>query len=132
MVPLIALAATVSKTVKIVVLYLLLRRKLPRIEMRENLLFVVKALAAAALMAATIYGLDHIAKSLIPAGYMAGALKRAAVLTVRLGFCALAGLVVFGGASILLRMNEARLVVEGLRRRPGRRGEDIGGEGMMG
>jgi putative peptidoglycan lipid II flippase len=113
----IALATLISKTAKVVVLYLLLKPKLGDLRLGENFVFGLKLLVAAVGMAlvirATHTGLLH---ALPPSAE--GARWMATVLiAIRIGVASAAGLVVFALGILLLRVREAQALLAFVRRR---------------
>lgn len=106
----IALATAVSKSLKVVLLFLLLKPKLGSLRFAENLGFGVRALAAAAVMALTIYGTDAAMVHVLPVAVGIAKWKAAALLACRIGVAAAAGLVVFGASILMLRIHEAQMV----------------------
>lgn len=110
----IALANTVSKTVKVAILFVLLRRKIPHLDLRRNLLFAVKTASAALLMGVVVFVAGRLVFPHVPdAG--AGALARTLGLAAGLGAAGLAGLCVYAAAALLCRQEEARIVLRSLR-----------------
>lgn len=109
-----ALAAAVSKTFKIAVLALLLRRKGLSLQAARNLVFTLKAGACALALAAAVWGALAAARRLpLPGG--AEGLAGAAGLLVQLGVAAAAGGVAYLAAAALLRMNEVRRIAGWIR-----------------
>jgi putative peptidoglycan lipid II flippase len=113
----IALATLISKTTKVLVLYLLLKPKLGDLRLIENLVFGLRLLLAAAGMAIVIHsvhaGLLH---ALPPA---AGGTRWIAsgLIAARIGIASMAGLLVFTGAVIALRVPEVQAMWRFARRR---------------
>ena len=101
-----ALAATESlaKTVKCILLWILLRKHLGAVHSSQNLLFMVKVLAAAALGAGAAYFLGNL---LAPAGEVLTKIEKLKML----GSVAIAGLIgcaVFWSAASAMRVEETR------------------------
>lgn len=112
----IALATAVSKTVKVLVLYLLLKRSLGDLRWRENLVFGLKVLMAAAVMAVATFEANGFLMRVLaaPHGGKAGA---ALWLAFRIGAAAAIGFLVFAAAALALRMREAQALWALVRRR---------------
>jgi len=107
-----ALAATVSKTVKVLLLLALLRYKALTLPLRESLAFVAKSALAAAGMGLVAWLTFRGVSAMLPvAGGASHWTIRAAWLTIQLGISSLAGLAVFGALTIALKMEEATLVL---------------------
>lgn len=113
----IAVATLVSKSLKVLVLYLLLKPKLGDLRLGANLGFAVRTLAAAAAMAATAHyayaGLLH----LLPPPVAGAKWVAAALIAGRLALAAAAGFAVFAGAVLALRVREAQALWQFVRRR---------------
>ena len=101
-----ALAATVSKSAKVIILFVLLGSWLPTLQWKKNGVFLFKTLVAAACMGVVVMltrrGLD----GLLPDPAAVGKMMRLIVLAVEIGAAALAGLVAFGGVAFALRLEE--------------------------
>ena len=112
----IALAATVSKSLKVVALFLLLRSRVAGLHLRANGIFCAKLLAAAAGMAGVMYGAYRLLLlwASVPAG--AGKVLKAGFLCGHIGACTALGLIAFVGLALMLQMDEVRLVLAALRR----------------
>lgn len=117
-----ALAAVGSKSVKIVILGILLRRKLSGVEFGRNAVFLLKTMLAAAAMGVAVYYANAALAGVIPVESAMSTLSRAMRLCLRLGACAVLGATVFAVASTILRVDEANLIwqrVSSRRRRNG-------------
>lgn len=133
----IALAALVSKGVKVLVMFLLLRKVVSGLQLRENAEFTVKTLTAGLLMAAVGYAVYAGLSQQFPAPEHGRKLLRAAWLGSELGVSAGLAFAVFVGTAFLLRVKEAFLVLDfcrsllkdGLKHR--RPGAGSGGTGMV-
>ena len=113
----IALATLISKTTKVLILYLLLKPKLGDLRMGENILFGLRLLLAAAGMAIVVQaahtGLLHV----LPP--VAGGTRWMAsgLIAVRIGIASMTGLLVFAGAVMALRVPEVQTMWRFVRRR---------------
>jgi len=110
----IALATTVSKTLKVAALYLLVRNRLTLTD-AGRFRFTAKLCGAAAAMLAAVLLVDSLATHLIPSSH--GARPAFLSLAVRLAMVSCSGLVAFCAAAWLLKMEETRLVISALWRR---------------
>jgi putative peptidoglycan lipid II flippase len=117
----IALAAAVSKTLKVGVLYALLRRKGMDLQLRRSGGSLLKMLAAAGVMGAAIGLLYPLSGRLFGAPADASAM-RAAILLVRLGAVAAAGVACYSAAAAALRIDELSQVRAWVKARVLRRG----------
>jgi len=113
----IALAAACSKSVKVAVLFALLRHKIPRLQIRQNTVFLLKTLLAAAAMGLIVFVVDRTLGTALAVPQGSRAVVAAARLAARLGLSVLAGTVVFAAAALVLKSEEARMLVGHLRRR---------------
>jgi putative peptidoglycan lipid II flippase len=116
----IALAAAVSKSLKVVILYFLLKSKLGDLRLGENLVFGLKTLTAAGGMALAVYLVDREALHLLPASAGMGKLAATGLLAFRLGAASAAGFIVFGGIAMALRVREMHLLWTFARQKLGR------------
>jgi putative peptidoglycan lipid II flippase len=111
-----ALAATVSRTVKVVILFALLARVLPTLQLGKNGVFFLKTLLAAAGMAAVM-----ILVLKASAGYLdretGGKMMRLLFLAVKMGLAGGAGVAAFALVAHALRMEEAQAVLAFVKRR---------------
>jgi putative peptidoglycan lipid II flippase len=108
-----ALAATVSKTVKVLLLLALLRYKALALPLRESLFFVAKSALAAAGMGLVAWLAFRGVSVLLPVpGGASHWMIRAAFLAIQLGISSLAGLAAFGILTVALKMEEAKLVLQ--------------------
>lgn len=111
-----ALAATVSRTVKVVILFALLARVLPTLQLGKNGVFLLKTLLAAAGMAAVM-----ILVLKASAGYLdretGGKMMRLLFLAVKMGLAGGAGVAAFALVAHTLRMEEAQAVLAFVKRR---------------
>lgn len=113
-----ALAATVSKTLKIAVMYALLRAKLPDLRLRANGVFLAKCLAGAAVMAAVGLAVNA-AVGPWTVGYRG--MWRLVALAAQVGVVTGACVATYAAACHVLRIPEARELADRLRRRKGGR-----------
>jgi len=116
----IAMATAVSKSLKVLILYVLLRRKLGDLRIGENLAFGLKTLAAAGGMALTVYVVDGGVLHLLPARAGQGTWGAMGALACRLGVASTAGFLVFGGMALALRLREMQRLWAFVRQRLGR------------
>ena len=112
----IALATAVSKTLKVAILFLFLKRSLGDLRLGENLAFGCKILLAAAAMAVAVYGVDAELQRVLGARH-AGKWLAAAFLAGRIGVASAAGFAVFGLAALALRVREVQALWAFVRRR---------------
>ena len=113
----ITLAASVSKTAKVLIMCLLLRRKIADLRMRQNVVFLLKTGIAAGLMAIGILFAQHLGT---PARFSGdGILARLLSAAWSIGAAALLGGAAYVAASLLLRIEECRTLLRGLQRKPG-------------
>ena len=105
-----ALAATVSKTVKVGVLFVLLGGVLPNLQWRKNGLFLLKMLVAAAVTAAVLIAARRTLNGLMPPLDSAGKLMRLIRLSATIGAAGAAGALSFAVAAVLLRIEEATAI----------------------
>jgi murein biosynthesis integral membrane protein MurJ len=111
-----ALAASVSKTAKVLILFVFLARVLPGLQWRRNGLFLLKAgLGAAGMAAAMLLALKGTAVFLDPGA--GGTLARLLMLAAKMGVAGVAGLLAYAGLAYLLRMEEAKAIADLARRR---------------
>ena len=111
-----ALAATVSKATKVLLLLFLLRYKTLLLPFRESLTFVAKSLLTAVGMGAVVWLAYRGTSALLPVPPHAGQLVRAAILAVQIGVSSLAGMAAFGALAAAFRMEEAGMVLKLLHR----------------
>lgn len=111
-----ALAATVSKTAKVVILLVLLKYKALTLPPRDSFLFIAKSILAAAGMGLVAWLAFRGAAFLLPVTGSEGYWARTTCLAVHLGASSLAGLVAFGVLAVALRMEEAGTVLKLLTR----------------
>ncbi len=116
----IALATAVSKSLKVAILYFLLKSKLGDLRLGENLAFGLKTLAAAGGMAFAVYFTDREALCFLPAPEGMGKMAAAGLLAVRLGAASAAGFLAFGGIALALRMREMQALWSFARRQLGK------------
>lgn len=121
----IAFAAVVSKTLKILVLYVFLRWKVGDLRFRENSLFLGKVLLAAAVMGGVL-AVAHPILARMPAAGDSGHLLRLVLLLGRLGVAGLAGAACYMALALLLRIDEARQLLDWVKKR-GRHAAHQGG-----
>lgn len=107
----IALAYAVSKSVKVAVLFLLLQRKLPSLQTKQNLVFLAKTGLAATLMAMVVIVLDRRLAAVLELPLEPGELRETLTLVLRLGASCGAGLVVFAASIFSMKSAEARLML---------------------
>jgi putative peptidoglycan lipid II flippase len=106
----VALALTLSKTAKIVVLYGLIRKRIGRIDRGKVISFAVKLAASAGVMGALVYFVHQgSAPRLADFGPLAGSVKKQALANLGIGF--VVGAVGFLAVAALLRIEELHLVV---------------------
>jgi putative peptidoglycan lipid II flippase len=113
----IAVATLVSKSLKVLVLYLLLKPKLGDLRLGENTGFGLKVLAAAAAMGLTVYLIHRGMLHVLPPPPRGGTLFGAGLLACRIGLASLGGLAVFGGMVVALRVQETQALWRLVRRR---------------
>jgi putative peptidoglycan lipid II flippase len=106
----IALAATVSKTAKVLVLFLLLRPKLSSLRWGENFGFAAKMLLAVLLMALTLHFVFGGVCRFAPVPLHAAKSIGTAYLAAQMGLATAASLAVFGVTTFVLRVKEAETV----------------------
>jgi putative peptidoglycan lipid II flippase len=106
----IALATAVSKSLKVLILFLLLKRKLGDLRLAENTVFGLKTLAAAAAMALAVHFTHAAMVHVLPVPAHGTKWLAAGLLACRIGVAASAGLVVFGAVALVMRVREARMV----------------------
>jgi putative peptidoglycan lipid II flippase len=113
----IALATLVSKTAKVLVLYLLLKPKLGDLRIGENIVFGLRLLLAAAGMAIVVQSVHAGLLHVLPP--VAGGTRWIAsgLIAARIGIASMAGLLVFAGAVIAMRMPEVQAMRSFVRRR---------------
>jgi putative peptidoglycan lipid II flippase len=113
----IALATLVSKTAKVLVLYLLLKPKLGDLRIGENIVFGLRLLLAAAGMAIVVQSVHAGLLHVLPP--VAGGTRGIAsgLIAARIGIASMAGLLVFSGAVIAMRMPEVQAMRSFVRRR---------------
>ena len=120
----VALAAALSKCVKVILLFILLKPMLSSLQLRENALFAVKTLVAAACMAVAVHFVYGAVSSAVPVPAGAGKMLTAGYLGGQIGVAVGAGLAVFAGIALALRTPEAASVLRFLKLKGGlRRGE---------
>jgi putative peptidoglycan lipid II flippase len=115
-----ALAAAVSKSIKVLVLFVLLRPHVTGLRWRGNVVFGMKTLAAALVMGLVVWVAWGVLSRALPVPSAAGKLVRAAWLAGELGAVTAAGALVFAAAAWGLRIPEAAQAlafVKGLRTR---------------
>ncbi len=105
-----ALASTVSKGVKVGILFLLLKRILPNLQWRKNGLFALRMIAAGALMAAVLLVARQALNGLLPSLESVGKPMRLAWLAVKIGTTGATGAFTFIAAAFLLRLEEATAI----------------------
>jgi hypothetical protein len=103
-----ALAATVSKGVKVAVMFAMMGSLLPSLQGRQNGVFLLKMLVASGAMAAAIL-LAVKGFSFMDADGATG-LVRQVMLAIKIGCAGAAGLAVFAGAVFALKMEETSMV----------------------
>lgn len=108
----IALAATISKTLKVAVMLALLRGRIADLQARRNAVFLLKTLLAVALMVALVLAVQAFAPAFGTGGK--GALARLLSAAWRLGPPAAAGMLAYAAASRLLGMSEYRVLLNGI------------------
>jgi peptidoglycan biosynthesis protein MviN/MurJ (putative lipid II flippase) len=113
----IAIATLVSKSLKVLVLYILLKPKLGDLRLGENAVFAVKVLAAAAAMGLTVWLIHRGMLHVLPPPPRGGTLFGAGLLACRIGLASLGGLAVFGGMVVALRVQETQALWRLVRRR---------------
>ncbi len=113
----IALATFVSKSLKVAILYVLLKPKLGDLRLGENAAFALKVLVAAAGMAVTVYVAHKAMLHVLPAPAGARGLLAAGYHACRIGTASAAGFLVFGGAALALRVRETQALWAFVRRR---------------
>lgn len=106
----IALALTASKSLKVIVLYGLLRPRLQPIGARETGSFVLRLLVATGAMGVAVWFVYGAMRAMVLAG---GRIESAIALAV----CAAAGAVVYLAAAAVLRIEEVGMVVGYVRKR---------------
>lgn len=97
----IALALTISKTVKVAVLYILVRRKLGEVNLKGLLPYLVKVMFAGVLMGCIIY----FALRYLGDVHSAGLLRKALSLSALILF----GIIIFIASALLMRVGEIKL-----------------------
>lgn len=102
-----ALAAAVSKSAKVLFLFVLLRPHVTGLCWRENTVFALKTLAAALAMGVLVWAGRPLCEGWLATPEGAGKALRAALLAVRLGILTGAGALVFAAAAFALRIREA-------------------------
>lgn len=115
-----ALAATVSKTVKVAVLFMLLGSWLPSLQGRRNGYFLLKTLAATALMGGVTWVVLRGVSSVLPDPAGVGKMMGLLMLGARIGVSGLAGLAVFLAVGFALKvedLSQIRLLARGWGRR---------------
>lgn len=112
----IALATVIAKSTKVVILYWLLKSKIPSLQVSKNALFVLKTALSAAAMAAVVHfvygGVNH----MLPTPSDMAATSRAMRLAIQLSISVAAGGAIFATAALLLRIEEATTIVHRIRR----------------
>ena len=101
----IAMAAAISKTLKVIVLFALLRGSIGSLHWRANLLFGAKVLAASAVAGAVMWLAYPAVGRVVPAmhgGHLVRAIRLAAVLGIAVG----AGALSYAAAAVALRVEE--------------------------
>lgn len=113
----IALAYTLSKSLKVVVLLVLLARlKKFDLQARKNLKIMAKMLICAALMGGIVYLAWSWLNGHVPIPLDAGKLRKTLYLGLTLGAAVLAGVFAYAGCAILLRLEEAKYFYARLKR----------------
>lgn len=114
----IALAYSLSKTLKVVALAVLLARlKKFDLHTRENLMALAKILACAALMAAVVFLARQWIGAHVRAPAASGKMQQTLYLGVALGAAVLAGVVSYAGCAIVLHLEEAKYFLARLKRK---------------
>ncbi len=113
----IALATAVSKTLKVAILFFLLKRHLGDLRLGENLAFGAKMVAAAIAMAFIVHASYAALAHGFPTPAAAGKMVTAGFLAMRLAVAAGFGLVAFVGLALALRVREALAMWAYIRRR---------------
>ncbi len=116
-----ALAATVSKGVKVAVLFVLLGSFLPTLQWRKNGVFVLKTLMAAACMGVALVLVFKGAAAVLPDPDAVGKLARLLVLALETGAAGVVGLAVFAAVARMLRMEESSAIGAWVKKRVGAR-----------
>ena len=104
----IALATAISKTLKVAILFVLLKRQLGDLRLKENLVFGVKMLVAGGAMALVVYGAYAALAHGLPTPAGGGKLLTAGLLGFRLALAGGLGVVVFAALVLVLRVREAQ------------------------
>lgn len=107
----IPLAATLSKSAKVLILFVLLKPHLTSLRIQENLRFLLKSVAAGAGMAVAVYATYKLAVYGLPLPIGVGKTATALYLAGWLTLASSVGLATFAGLVILLRMQEATLIL---------------------
>ena len=105
-----ALASTVSKGLKVGVLFLLLRGILPSLQWRKNGIFLLRMLVAAVIMAVVLILARRALNGLLPPLESVGKPMRLALLAAKIGAAGAAGAFTFIAAAFLLRLEEATAI----------------------
>jgi putative peptidoglycan lipid II flippase len=113
----IALATLVSKTLKVLILYILLKPKLGDLRLGGNLVFGLKLLTAAAGMALVVHGVHTGMLHALPPSPGGARWLAAGLIAVRLSVASAAGLCVFALGALVLRVREAQALWAHVRRR---------------
>ena len=106
----VALALTISKSIKVIILYALLRPRIGQIDRRGILLFAVKLAVASALMAGAL----HFSSEGILRYVELASRKTAALYLTGASAAAIPAFLV---AAVALRIEETRLVIDHIKRR---------------
>ncbi|MBN2302037.1 MAG: hypothetical protein JXN60_05915 [Lentisphaerae bacterium] len=112
----IALAALISKSVKVTVLYWLLKSRIPNMQFAKNVVFGLKISAAAAIMGFAVYFLRQYTGVLFPIMSSMSSIGKSARLACQLGVCVSGGILVFVTTACALRIEEAGVILARIRK----------------
>jgi len=104
----IALATAVSKTLKVAILFFLLKRHLGDLRLGENLAFGVKVVVAAIAMALAVHGVHAGLLHVLPTPMGGGKLLTAGYLGFRVALASGCGFVAFAALALALQVREAQ------------------------
>jgi putative peptidoglycan lipid II flippase len=121
-----ALAATISKGAKVAILFVLMGSFLPTLHWKKNGLFVLKALIAAACMGVALSLTFKGVTAILPHPESIGKFARLLVLATETGVAAGAGMAVFAGMALALRMEESSFILAWVKKRVGTRVSRVG------
>ncbi len=113
----IALAATVAKTVKNLVLYILLRRKTGNLQFRTNTWFTLKMVVCLLVMTGVVFMVRRLAPFSPQLDAGASRMGDVVRLALFLGTAAAAGATAFFASAWIVRLTELRLMIDRVRRR---------------